>query len=218
MKIAITMFVLLPLVAFSKSPYFTAFGQIALHSEEPSAKIPEPSIAVRLGYGGGADFNVHIGESVIWLTTVAFNINPLEDDNLGIDGFRVKLDGKYSVDNIPLLTGVGFEKPLGQTAFAAWAQAGISYCEFPSISGYYVGDPTKEFDSIINGDVNFGFSIGARATYKKFVLGLRYMDFADYTFSGTYHTNSEDRDVEFKRSLAYLMVSVGFNIDLTAKQ
>lgn len=220
MKTAITMFVLLPFVAFSQSPYFTAFGQLALHDTEPTAKIPEPSIAVRLGYGGGADFNVHLSESVIWLTTLVFEVNPLEDDNLGIDGFRVKLDGKYSVDNIPVLTGVAFEKLVGQTALAAWAQVGISYCEFPSISGYYVGDPTNKFDSIIDGEVNFGFSIGARMTYKKFAIGIRYMDFGDYTFSGTYKssTSALDRDVQFKTSLYYLAISLGYNIELSGDQ
>lgn len=220
MKNIVILFILLPVIAFSQSPYFTAFGQLALHDTEPTAKFPEPNIGVRLGYGGGADFNMHLGESLIWLTTVAFEVNPLEDDNLAINGFLVKTDKKYTVDNIPILTGLAFEKPAGQTALAAWAQLGISYCEFPSISGSFVGEPTNEFDSIIDGEVNFGFSIGVRATYNKFVLGLRYMDFGDYTFSGTYHSSKTamDHDVEFKTSLWYVALSLGYNIDLTGDE
>ncbi len=219
MKTIFAMFLFLPVVAFSQAPYFTAFGQIALHDREPTAKIPEPSIAVRLGYGGGADFNVHFGESLIWLTTVAFEVNPLEDDNLAMNGFLVQLDNKYTVDNIPALTGVAFEKP-GQIALAAWAQLGVAYCEFPSISGSFVLNPTNEFDSIIDGQVNFGFSVGARATFKRFVIGLRYLDFGDYTFPGTYHSSKTamDHDVKFKTSLDYVALSIGYNIKFSGEE
>ena len=177
-------------------------------------------MAVRLGYGGGADFNVHLGESLIWLTTVAFEVDLLEDDNLAIDGFLVRLENKYTIDNIPALTGVAFEKPVGHVALAAWVQLGVAYCEFPSISGFFVGDPAHEFDSIIDGQVNFGFSIGARMTYKRFVVGLRYMDFGDYTFSGTYHssTTAMDHNVKFRAPLNYMALSIGYNIELTGEK
>ena len=152
MRTFVAIFILLPIIVFSQAPYFTAFGQLTIPGSE-YANSSNSEVGVKTGYGGGIDFSIHIKESLIWMTTATFSANPLKED-VYINDNPVALSSKYTIDNIPALTGIGYERIIKKVALAGWAQVGFNYSEFPSISGSIVSNANTEnkFDSKIDGN------------------------------------------------------------------
>jgi len=212
---------LLPLLAAAQAPFFTAFGQMTIPTGDFRRESEKTDAFVDLGYGGGIDMNIHLSESLIWLTSLTFSTNELDGD-LKINGKPILLSSTFSFYNLPVLTGLAFEKSFQHFRFGLWAQAGLNYAEFPGISGVIPDENSvpNNFDSWIDGKTRFGFSLGARATYKKFVFAARYMDFGDYSFTGTYNSSrtAMNYDLRFQSSVSFLMASLGYNFNLLAER
>ncbi len=212
---------LLPCFLGAQTPYFTAFGQLTFPIGDFGRESDNTDAFVDLGYGGGIDLNIHFAESLIWLTSLTFSANELDSD-VWLNGELVLLSTSYSFYNLPVLTGFLFEQPLKNSLFGFWLQAGVNYAEFPSLSGELQEEFSihNNFDSRIDSKTRIGYSLGMRVSYKKMVLAARYMNFGDYTFTGTLKSGKSavELPLHLRSSVSFLMVSLGYNLDLLGER
>lgn len=212
---------LLPFCAVAQAPYFTAFGQLTIPTGDFGRESENTDAFADLGYGGGIDLNIHINESLIWLTSLTFSANEL-NGNLQLNEKPILLSSTYSFYNLPVLTGLAYEKSFQHVRLGLWGQAGLNYAEFPSISGVIPDEFSiqNNVDTRIDGKTSFGFSLGARAAYNKIVLAVRYMHFGDYAFQGDFKSSrtAMERPLEFKSSISFFMISLGYNLDLLGER
>ena len=114
-----------PMLGAAQAPYFTAFGQLTIPTGHFAHASNEYDAFVKSGYGGGIDLNIHINESLIWMTSLTFSANAL-DGTLQLDEKPLLLLSSFPFYNLPALTGLAFEKvsaahPL-QPMGAGWAE------------------------------------------------------------------------------------------------
>ncbi len=218
MKTLTICLLLYPLFALAQTPYFTAFGQFTSPTNDFAQASALNDAYALPGYGGGVDLNIHLNESILWFSTLTFSANKLGGLTM-LDGAPFSTSETFSYYNLPALTGVAYAFPLSAANVAVWLQGGLDYAEFPNVSGVRSGETSviEKVDTSLDGRTGWGFSFGARATIQKISFGLRYMNFGDYVFSGTYYSSATKltSDVEFKSSISFLMFSIGYNLALS---
>ena len=208
---------LLPLCLVAESPYFTVCGQLSIPAGDFGGPSQKYDAHVDLGYGGGIDLNVHFNKNFLWMTSLTFSAHDLRGQ-LRINDRPLLMQNTYSIYNLPVVSGILYRITLESLDLGFSAQAGLNYAEFPSVSGTLVRENilTEEIDTIIEGQTKFGYSLGAKVGYRKFVIGLRYMMFGDYHFSGAYKSSKTEIEnpLVINMAISYFMINLGYNFDL----
>lgn len=218
-KLLVFILICIPLLAPAQKSYFIGFGQVTLPTGDFARASENTDAYAAIGYGGGADLNIHLNESLLWLTTLSFSANKMEGFSFRGDPFI--LSDTYFFYNLPALTGLAFEFPVSEIKIAAWVQGGLNYAEFPNVSGFRISESSilEKIDTSLDAQAKWGVSAGTRATFHKMSLGVRYFHFGDYEFSGTFFSSKTalTRDIKFKSSISFLMLHLGYQLDFLEK-
>lgn len=158
--------------------------------------------------GGGAlvDGRLLLGESFGWFSTIAFNINPFDEDAVYEDGDFATLEADNYFQSW-LLTGVGFEAPASKdTRIYGTGQVGVLFSNYPDVTlDTDIGNVEMTTDMASA----FAFGLGAGVKYKNFNFGLRYFS-SNPEYEHTYNVAefSEEAQTE-KISTSAFFVTVG---------
>lgn len=144
--------------------------------------------------GGGVTFDARfiLEKKILWVSTFALNINPIDHEAIKNSG-KIKLTGNKEYIQTWILTGVGFELGVvpGLTAYAN-GQLGGFIGQFPEMS-YNTKDQSFNFTN----DVTFSLAIAINTGLKfdSYYLGLRLL-WAEPEYKKSFSNNASN--VEFE--------------------
>lgn len=191
-------------------------GDFAQKGDSPTAGFAQ------FGFGGGAEFDLIVGESgIAWSTSFHYIANDYQTDGefKWIPDFQLQDTGTYS--NYALFTGAKYIHDLSDKfALFAVGQIGMNRATGPFFGGYAVDNEDNialvEIEMGNHTTQGFGVGVGFIAN-RTTTFSVRYFSLGTATFSSsTTYTIGDEREtvnIEWDQPISMILLTVGYTID-----